>query len=280
MGSHKGVDMAWQRLTAAEAKQAGMEFVIGYVSEDNTGKNITTPEITAYRAAGIGVLLVYEYSTSAYTGGASRGARDASIAVAQARQLGYPTGCVIAFAIDEDVSRNPSVIKGYCDSFDIVLANNGYGSMVYGGIDTVKYCLDNRLVNYGWQTYAWSQGKWDNRAIIRQVSNGVIIAGKNVDLDIALVDNYGAWMPEGESWMATTDADWLWPRVEAITHLEDTIRTGPEAGKPVELTTAVKKLVASTGATLTDAQFQALLAALPGALAEALRHVTVTVGVS
>jgi glycoside hydrolase-like protein len=191
--SRFGVDEDWQRLTAQQLLAAGRTFAIGYVSEDATGKNITAAEVRAYLAAGVSVLLVYEYSTTAIAGGATKGSRDAGIAVGQARALGYPRGCAVAFAVDEDTSSNPGAVDSYCRAFTAACHAAGYRSMVYGGYSTVRYCLDHSIVDLGWQTYAWSHGQWDSRAAVRQTQNGAVIAGKAVDLDTAMVDDFGAW---------------------------------------------------------------------------------------
>lgn len=190
-----GIDEAWQRLTPAEMRAAGKTFVVGYVSE-SPAKNLTVDEVRAYHAAGIAVLLVYEYSTAAAETGAAGGARNAGLAVAQARALGYPRGCAIAFAIDEG-SPNLSSLGQYARAFTNTCHAAGYRSMVYGGIRTVRYLCDQHLVDLAWQTYAWSGGQWDPRVSIKQVQNSVSIAGKDVDLDVAVVDDFGAWMPDG-----------------------------------------------------------------------------------
>jgi hypothetical protein len=176
---------------------AGKTFVVAYVSEDTTGKNITPGEVQAYLLAGVGVLLVYEYSTTAAEGGQARGARDAAIAVAGARALGYPLGAAIAFAIDENMTGRASMIAGYCAGFTNTVHAAGYRSMVYGGLATVQYALDHQLVDLAWQTYAWSGSPtvWDPRAVLRQYQNRVVIDGKYLDLDVALVDDFGAWSP-------------------------------------------------------------------------------------
>lgn len=202
--SQFGVDEDWQRLSPAQLLAGGRTFAIGYVSEDTTGKNITAAEVHAYLAAGVAVLLVYEYSTTAIAGGYARGVRDAGIAVAHARALGYPASCAIAFAVDQDTSSNPSAVDGYCRGFTATVHANGWRSMVYGGYSTVRYALDHGIVDLGWQTYAWSGNPtaWDPRAAIRQVQNAVMIAGKQVDLDTAMVDDFGAW-----TGVAMSDAD-------------------------------------------------------------------------
>jgi Domain of unknown function (DUF1906) len=198
MSTRFGVDEDWQRLAPAQLLAVGKTFAIGYVSEDNTGKNITAAEIQGYLDAGVAVLLVYEYSTTAISGGAAKGRRDALIACQHAISVEYPWGCTIAFAVDENTSGNPSAIDDYCYAFTAMCHDHGFYSMVYGGLSTVKRALDLGMVDFAWQTYAWSGNpvQWDPRVAIRQTQNGVTINGKTVDLDTAMIDDFGLWEAE------------------------------------------------------------------------------------
>ena len=53
--------------------------------------------------------------------------------------------------------------------------------------------FDAGLVAFGWQTYAWSAGQWDNRAQIQQYRNDQLIGGVSVDFDRATADDFGQW---------------------------------------------------------------------------------------
>jgi hypothetical protein len=201
-----GIDESWSRLTPAQAKAAGLAFVIGYVSEDTTGKNLTAAEARGYLAAGLEVLLAYEYATDAVHGGAAQGTHDANVAVPRARALGYPPGSALAFAVDEDLSADPAAVDGYARAFTAACHGAGYRSMDYGGYDTVKRCADLRLTDLHWQTYTWSGGRWDARAAIRQVQNDVVVAGVTVDRDTAMTSDIGAW--RGDDMAAYQSGPW------------------------------------------------------------------------
>jgi Domain of unknown function (DUF1906) len=194
----EGIDEAWSRLTAAEATAAGITFVIGYVSEDRS-KNLTRAEIDAYHAVGIDVLLVYEFSATAVEGGAAEAHRNSGVAISQARALGYPAGCALGFAVDQDTTGNPSMVDAYARAFTGDCHAAGYRSFVYGGLATVRYCADHGLADLLWQTFAWSGTPtiWDARAAIRQVAVEVTIAGQEVDLDVAMATDIGAWLAPG-----------------------------------------------------------------------------------
>jgi glycoside hydrolase-like protein len=192
----QGIDEAWSRLTPQEAANAGITFVIGYVSQD-PNKNLTRAEIDAYHAVGIDVLLIYEYSVTAVEGGRNKGYADAAVATSQAHALGYPVGCALGFAVDENETDHPGNIADYAAAFTDTCHQDGWRSFVYGGLATVSYALTHGLVDLAMQTYAWSTVNsvlmWDPRAAIRQYANGVIISGHDIDRDVAMVDDIGAW---------------------------------------------------------------------------------------
>lgn len=212
-----GYDEAWQRLTAAQVKATGRGFIIGYVSENRTGKNITRAEVQAAHDAGLGVLLVYEYDPRAAEGGAPAGHVNGLTAIQGALAVGYPRGCAIAFAVDEQ-SLPLGALHDYATAFTGAVHTAGFRSMGYGGLVTITFLLNAGLVDLGWQTYAWSNGQWDSRAAIRQYRNGVTIDGVTLDLDQTMRPDFGAWMP-------TTTGDDMTPEEHAIlTELQATTR--------------------------------------------------------
>jgi hypothetical protein len=58
---------------------------------------------------------------------------------------------------------------------------------------------------YLWQTYAWSGGEWEARAQLRQYRNGQPLGSGTVDLDRAIVDDYGQWKEDD---VPLTEAEW------------------------------------------------------------------------
>ena len=260
LAGRAGIDEAWARLTPAQAKAAGMAFVVGYVSEDTTGKNITQGEVAGLRADDVAVLLVYEYSVTAAEGGSAKGTRDAGIAVGQARALGYPHGCAVAFAIDEG-SPNTAGLLAYSRAFTAACHAAGYRSMVYGGYNTVRTCLDNKAVDLGWQTYAWSNGLWDARAAIRQVQNDITINGQDVDRDVAMVNDIGAW---GEITVSTAD-NWAQAYSQGVDHYQTDNGT-TLSNEPVKWRLRDEAWQAAVNAQLTAlaAALAKVTAALPG----------------
>jgi len=192
----EGVDFANPRPDPAALVAAGKAFVVRYLSPNtaaNPAKTLTPGELAGYRAAGLAVCVVWETTASRALAGATAGLTDARLAATRAHLLGFPADQPIYFAVDTDVD-GPAV-AGYFRGVAGVLGVARVG--VYGGIKPVSYLFDHGLCTYGWQTYAWSAGRWDPRAQARQYRNGVRVAGIVCDLDRAMAADYGQWNPAG-----------------------------------------------------------------------------------
>lgn len=188
MASRRGYDYSWSRPVPTDLAAAGAHFVCRYLSND-AGKNLTRAEADALTAAGIAIVCNWESTaTRADDGGFTGGAQDARAALTQARACGIPDDRPIYFSVDQDTTVGVN-ISAYFKGVGSVLPLSRIG--VYGSYAVVKGCLDAGLASWGWQTYAWSRGKWDDRAHIRQVQNGLRVAGADVDLNEAQTDDYG-----------------------------------------------------------------------------------------
>lgn len=199
-----GIDYAWSRPSVKAMTDARVKFVARYLSND-TSKDLSRAEATAANAAGIWCVVVWESSAGRALSGKTAGASDASTALGKARALGMPDDRPIYFAVDFDANSGQySTIKSYFDGAASVLGRDRVG--MYAGYGPIKWAFDNGIISWGWQTYAWSGGKWDTRAHIQQYKNGVSLGGASVDYDRATQDDYGQWKI-GESPMAVTDAE-------------------------------------------------------------------------
>lgn len=188
----EGIDFAWGSVTPAQLKAAGKHFVCRYVSTVGNTKNIRPSEVQAYKANGIGIVIVFETTASRALGGFIDGRSDALSALRQVVAAGGPHDAVIYFAVDFDATQAQQVaINRYLQGAASVLGKMQTG--VYGGYWVVKRALDAKVCTYAWQTYAWSGGQWDPRAHIQQYSNGHQIGGANCDLDRATKADYGQW---------------------------------------------------------------------------------------
>lgn len=196
-----GVDYAWGRPGAAALKRAGAKFACRYLSHDTTGKNLTRAEADDLSDAGIWLVVVWESTAKRPLDGRSAGVADARDAAAQAAACGMPAGRPIYFAADWDAAASQQgKINAYLDGAASVIGRDRVG--LYGGYGPVKRAFDAKKITYGWQTYAWSGGRWDKRAQLQQYSNDHEINGVGVDYDRAVDSDYGQWRvgvaPEGD----------------------------------------------------------------------------------
>jgi hypothetical protein len=213
-----GVDYAWGRPGVAALKASGVRFACRYLSHDTSGKNLSLTEAKQLSDAGIWIVVVWETTANRALSGRTGGAADAREAARQARACGMPGGRPIYFAVDWDVqpSQIPTVMA-YLAGAATVLGKGGTG--VYGGYRAVQAALSGNQCAWGWQTYAWSGGRWDSRAQIQQYSNDRKINGVGLDFDRAVVTDYGQWRvgvsPSGEDDMPEPKDLWNWDGIPA-----------------------------------------------------------------
>jgi hypothetical protein len=187
-----GVDYAWGRPGAAALKKAGVKFVARYLSHGTSGKNLTATEARQLSDAGIWIAVVWETTANRALAGRSAGVADATAAAGQAKACGMPAGRPIYFAVDFDAtSGQQDEIHAYLDGAAGVLGRGRVG--LYAGYGPIKRAFDAKKITFGWQTYAWSGGKWDSRAQLQQYSNGHDVGGVDCDYDRAMKDDYGQW---------------------------------------------------------------------------------------
>lgn len=200
-----GADYAFTHPSPAALKAAGITFVCRYLSTD-PAKDINATELAALHEAGISVVLNWETTADFTLGGASRGMVDARSARAQANALGAPGSIPIYYSADFDVTS--SQIATVLDYLHGAADAEGSKSLVgvYGGYAVVKAAIDAGFL--GWQTYAWSGGQWDPRAVIRQTHNGQDIGGVSIDLDEAVAAEFGQWAPATAATTASTAPPW------------------------------------------------------------------------
>jgi len=178
-------------------KSQGYEFVGRYLSK-STWKLITPAEAAALKAAGLGIVLVYEDGpTSATYFSSGRGTSDATRAIAQASALGAPAGTAIYFAVDYDASGADidGPIASYFHEVTATLgaAPTAYQAGVYGSGKTCQAIGAAAGVAYTWlaQSTGWAgfqlPGPWS-------IQQGVatITCTLSVDLDTSSGGPYGA----------------------------------------------------------------------------------------
>jgi hypothetical protein len=187
----EGVDFANERPGGSALAKAGKHFAIRYLSPNtpnNPGKRITTAEIASYRNAGLDLGFVWETTVTRAEAGHAAGVADAKAAEQVRKSLGVPS-VPLFFAVDTDTSG--AKVADYFRGVASVIGLSRTGA--YGSYRVTKYLFDNKLVTWGWQTYAWSAGLWDHRAQVQQYHNGVKVAGMPLDLCRATVGDWGQW---------------------------------------------------------------------------------------
>jgi hypothetical protein len=194
-----GLDYSSGRLTGTTVVTAGYRFVVRYLDNGLPGRsNLTAVEATNLRAAGVGVVLIWETTATRATTGHSAGVTDATAAAAAARQAGLD-GWPIYFTVDFDLpdyaptSLDPRAklgpVAGYFDGVRTVLSPGRVGG--YGGYWAVKRLLDANLVAYSWQSTAWSGGHEDPRINLFQRLGEVTVGGVACDVNEARQADYG-----------------------------------------------------------------------------------------
>jgi hypothetical protein len=180
-----GIDFSFgSGLTTAQIIAGRKSFVGRYVSGGNS-KDVSAAELANYKAAGIAVILFFETTGTDMTSYAN-GVRDAQTGQAQLTQMALANSDTtiedfpLFFAADEQVELDETdYLKGAASI--VGLARTG----LYGGLQSIQSAFNQGLITYGCQTYAWSGGIWDNRALLRQYQNGVSFGPATVDLESA-----------------------------------------------------------------------------------------------
>lgn len=260
----KGIDFAWSKPTAAQAKAAGASWAAGYYSTDLT-KNLTAAIVDEYVRAGLDIVGVWETTTSRATAGYAAGAYDATEADRQRASASLPDTAVVHLAVDEDTDW--ASVEQYFAGAASVLGKARTG--VYGGIRVISGAAAAGYT-YLWQTDAWSGGQWDPHATIRQ--EGGTLFGGSADIDYAETPDFGQYpRPEFDMALTKADAETVWAyagpgdKPDAHQTLQN-IATSTAATKTeldavkLELDALKATIAALSSLKLSDAQVQALAA--------------------
>jgi hypothetical protein len=180
-----GIDFAWRTVSARWAWNMGARFAASYLSTD-ASKNWTRALIHAYHAVGLGTVCVWETTATRALAGYVAGRTDARAALRQEQALGVPASRPIYFAVDFNESAHQArAVASYFRGVDSVLGVGRTGG--YGGYGTISRLFHARLIRFGWQTSAWSGGRWDPRAQLQQYAYD-----NRYDWDRAMTSVYGA----------------------------------------------------------------------------------------
>jgi hypothetical protein len=102
------------------------------------------------------VLLNFEQAAGDVLGGAAMGEHNASLAVAQAVDLGYPAGLPIIYSFDTGPQQRATA-ESYYRAAEAVTAAAGWTTGLYAGIDAIAWAdADGWATGFRWQATAWS----------------------------------------------------------------------------------------------------------------------------
>lgn len=187
-----GIDYAWAKPGIPAVKAAGDVFVAQYDSLD-ASKNLTPDRAKQLLAAGIKVVLVYEYGAQDALRGHAGGVKDAQHADALAKACGMPS-IPVYFALDWDATpAQQGLINDYFDGAASVIGRPRTGG--YGGYWPLSRAKAAGKITYLWGTPAWSGDNWHTSGLVPDIMQGgfVTVGGVQCDLDAGLHEDYGQW---------------------------------------------------------------------------------------
>ncbi|KKE78142.1 LysM peptidoglycan-binding domain-containing protein [Bacilli bacterium] len=180
---------------AKSLKKAGYHFALRYLG--NSWKSFSKAESAVIQKAGLYLCSIYQVTANeASYFNKAQGLKDGRQATTRASNVGQPKGSAIYFTVDYPPVgalelRN---IKNYFSGVKSTLSKN-FKVGVYGSYTVIEAM--NGLVDYYWQTYAWSNGKISNHAHLRQYHNNVTVQGINIDKNEAYKNDIGQWGGKG-----------------------------------------------------------------------------------
>ena len=189
----EGVDWVATGPSPAELRAAGKSFALRYIDRADY-PSLSAAEAAALHAQGIDVGCIAEWGSQRMLGGSRAGAADGQRAARALRDIGAPAGTAVYFAADWNAtSAQMAAIDAYLTAAGSVIGHECTG--VYGGLAVIRHALQSRTASRFWQTYAWSGTPtvWAAGTHLQQYRNGQAVAGHTVDLDRALVADWGQW---------------------------------------------------------------------------------------
>lgn len=152
-------DYSWARPSPRSLADAGCIGVVRYLGPGNGGRDLSKAEMSALHAAGLGVGVVWETTTTAALAGFKAGMGDIEAANRWADANDVPEHLPIFVAVDTDVT--PDQVRGpVADTFHGALQRSGRPVRPYGEADVLDIlCGELGLMPCGWQCMAWSRGR-------------------------------------------------------------------------------------------------------------------------
>lgn len=174
--------------------EAGKRFACRYVGAGTSDKHLTPAETQDLTAFGLSIVTNVEGAANGLLGGWDTGHDWALRADAHARSCGMPVDRPIYLSVDFDCTSSQwqwyvrDALRGAAAAL-----GGAHRVGVYGSVRVMEWARRDGVAQWFWQTYAWSDRRWAAGNHIEQYLNGVFLAGADVDLNRALVTDYGQW---------------------------------------------------------------------------------------
>lgn len=165
--------------------------------------NTSRQEVDVLHAAGVAFGLIAEFDTRTWhppLDNPEVGPDHARRAIAAARALGMPSGCVIWFTQDTDLQ--PAQYEralSYWDGADDIVRAAGYRVGAYGEATFIDLLIERGKADLAWQAGAdgWAQFGRSKYACLWQRVGSPVYAGVTCDPNVILRDDCGWWLPTG-----------------------------------------------------------------------------------
>jgi hypothetical protein len=179
------VDYSFARPDLGDLRARGVVAVIRYVApvQGTTGGKLTdSAERAAIAAAGLGLVLNFEFAATDAMGGASAGTAYGQIMAAQLLADGYDPLALAMVSVDQDVnSSNVGPISAYVAAFKAALVAAGVRNplAVYGDVDIIDAMVAAGVCDCGWLASAgdWSHWTSSNVAVVQSLALPAALTG-------------------------------------------------------------------------------------------------------
>lgn len=181
------------RIAPAALQAAGCAAVFRYTTRPSWPKSITRAEVAELEGIRMPLACNFESTADRMRGAAPAGHADAIEQSGNLAALRIPPQAVRSwFSADWDVQPGEvAAVLDYLHAAADVLGGKQFVGC-YGGLRAVKAAMDAGFA--GWQTVAWSGGRWDPRAVARQTGQQATVGGVRVDVNqIISLAGLGAW---------------------------------------------------------------------------------------
>lgn len=212
----QGIDYSMGEPLQHALQTAGIQFACRYTGYTSPGlpqsKILTLQEAKDLSAKGLSIVSNFEWYANRPNEGFNAGAWDAHTAQQYHAAAGGPDTAPIYFSVDF-LPTDMTPIESYFQGIASVMPLEDIGA--YGPYSVIKFLKENNLITWCWQTYAWSTDAsgtyWFSGNHIEQYHNGVALSdGTIVDLDRAMVTEYGQWSIVQENSYMETQFNAIW----------------------------------------------------------------------